>query len=106
MLACGRVPMMAASTRRIVVISGPSGVGKGTLIAALMARVPGVRLAVSATTRPPRPLERDGREYYFWDDEQFDAAEADGRMLESARYGAHRYGTLIDELSIAPATWW
>lgn len=87
-----------------LVISGPSGVGKGTLIAALMQRVQGVHLAISATTRPPRSSERHGREYYFWDDAQFDVAEADGRLVESARYGDHRYGTLIDELVIAPHT--
>lgn len=87
-----------------LVISGPSGVGKGTLIAALMQRVHGVHFAISATTRPPRSSERHGREYYFWDDAQFDVAEADGRLVESARYGAHRYGTLIDELVIAPHT--
>lgn len=96
--------MIALSTTNAVVISGPSGVGKGTLIAALMARVPGVHLAISATTRPARPSERHGRGYYFWDDAQFDAAEADGRMLESARYGDHRYGTLIDELAMSPHT--
>jgi guanylate kinase len=88
----------------ITVISGPSGVGKGTLIAALLQRLPDARLAVSATTRPPRRSEQHGREYYFVSEEEFAAAESDGRLIESATYAGHRYGTFAGELTIAPHT--
>jgi guanylate kinase len=88
----------------ITVISGPSGVGKGTLIAALLQEFPHARLAVSATTRPPRRSEQHGREYYFVSEEEFAAAESDGRLIESATYAGHRYGTFADELAIAPHT--
>ena len=66
-------------------IAGPSGVGKGTVVRAILARVPhGLVLSVSATTRPPRPGEFDGTDYFFVDDEGFDRMVADGELLEWA----------------------
>jgi guanylate kinase len=82
----------------VFVITGPSGVGKGTLIRGLLERVPGLELSVSATTRPPRPGERDGVDYHFLGDEEFDRRVAKGEFVEHARYSGHRYGTLRSEL--------
>ena len=79
-------------------ITGPSGVGKGTLIRTLLERVPGLELAVSATTRAPRRGERDGAEYHFLDDEEFDRRIAEGGFVEHASYAARRYGTLRSDL--------
>jgi guanylate kinase len=83
------------------VITGPSGVGKGTLIRALRERIPGLELSVSATTRPPRPGERDGREYYFLSPEEFDRRLNAGEFLEHATYAGNRYGTPRSELDRA-----
>ena len=82
----------------VFVITGPSGVGKGTLIRGLLERVPGLELSVSATTRPPRPGERDGVDYHFLSDEEFDRRVANGELVEHARYSGHQYGTLRSEL--------
>jgi guanylate kinase len=82
----------------VLVVTGPSGVGKGTLIRALRAREPGLELSVSATTRPPRPGEIDGRDYYFLSPGEFDRRVAGGEFLEHATYAGHRYGTLRSEL--------
>ncbi len=79
-------------------ITGPSGVGKGTLIRALLDRIPGLALAVSATTRAPRPGEVDGSAYHFLTPEEFDERIAAGDFLEWAQYAGHRYGTLRSEL--------
>jgi guanylate kinase len=83
---------------RVFVITGPSGVGKGTLIRGLMERVPGLELSVSATTRAPRPGERDGVDYHFLTREQFDRRVAEGAFVEHADYAGRRYGTLRAEL--------
>jgi guanylate kinase len=83
---------------KVFVITGPSGVGKGTLIRALLERLPQLELSVSATTRPPRPGERDGVDYHFLTREQFDRAVANGEFVEHAAYSGHRYGTLRSEL--------
>jgi guanylate kinase len=80
------------------VITGPSGVGKGTLIRALMERFPGLELSVSATTRAPRPGEVDGRDYHFLTPAEFDERLANGEFLEHASYAGNRYGTLRSEL--------
>jgi guanylate kinase len=83
---------------KVFVITGPSGVGKGTVIRALRDRVPELELAVSATTRAPRPGEQDGRDYHFLDDEEFERRVQAGAFVEHARYAGRRYGTLRSEL--------
>lgn len=76
------------------VITGPSGVGKGTLIRALRERVPGLELSVSATTRAPRPGEVDGRDYHFLSEAEFERRAKANDFLEHATFSGHRYGTL------------
>jgi guanylate kinase len=83
---------------RVFVITGPSGVGKGTLIRGLMERIPGLQLSVSATTRAPRPGERDGVDYYFLTREEFERRVRAGDFVEHADYAGRRYGTLRSEL--------
>jgi guanylate kinase len=83
---------------KVFVITGPSGVGKGTLIRGLLERLPQLELSISATTRPPRPGERDGVDYYFLGPEEFDRAVAENEFVEHATYSGHRYGTLRSEL--------
>jgi guanylate kinase len=83
---------------RVFVITGPSGVGKGTLIRGLMERLPALELSVSATTRPPRPGEQDGREYHFMSTEEFQRRVQAGDFVEHADYAGRRYGTLRSEL--------
>jgi guanylate kinase len=81
------------------VITGPSGAGKGTLIQALIARMPELVLAVSATTRARRAGEEDGREYWFLSEGEFDRRVREGDFLEWVEYvSTHRYGTLRSEL--------
>ena len=79
-------------------ITGPSGVGKGTLIRALREQCPGLELSVSATTRRPRPGEQASVDYYFLTDEEFDRRLEEGEFLEYAEYAGNRYGTLRSEL--------
>ena len=67
---------------RVLVITGPSGVGKGTLIRALMERFPQLRLSISATTRQPRPGETQGVDYHFMTAEEFDKRLQNGEFLE------------------------
>lgn len=81
------------STGRLIVISGPSGAGKGTLVRRVLPRVPRVRLSISATTRAPRPGEEEGREYFFLPKEEFDERIAQGRFIEWAQVHGNRYGT-------------
>jgi guanylate kinase len=83
---------------RVFVITGPSGVGKGTLIRTLRERVPELELSVSATTRAPRPGEDDGVAYHFLTDDEFADLVAQGAFVEHARYSGRRYGTLRSEL--------
>jgi guanylate kinase len=83
---------------RVFVITGPSGVGKGTLIRGLMERLPQLELSVSATTRGPRPGEADGVDYHFLTREQFDRKVAEGDFVEHADYAGRSYGTLRSEL--------
>ena len=80
------------------VITGPSGVGKGTLIRGLRDRVPELELSVSATTRGPRPGEFDGVDYHFLTPEEFDRRVRSGDFVEHAKYSGNRYGTLRSEL--------
>src|SRR5205807_8431388 len=81
---------------------GPSGVGKGTLIQELLRRLPELELSVSATTRPPRSGEVDGRDYHFLDPDEFERRARAGEFLEHAAYAGNRYGTLRSELRRAP----
>jgi guanylate kinase len=83
---------------RVFVITGPSGVGKGTLIRLLRERVPELALSVSATTRAPRPGEEDGVDYHFLSDAEFARRVQDGEFVEWAEYSGRRYGTLRSEL--------
>jgi guanylate kinase len=83
---------------KVFVITGPSGVGKGTLISELLRRVPGLELSVSATTRQPRNGEVEGRDYYFLAEDTFDWRARQGEFLEHATYSGNRYGTLRSEV--------
>ena len=83
---------------RVFVITGPSGVGKGTLIRGLLERIPELELSVSATTRQPRPGEQDGSHYHFLSPEEFERRVRDGEFVEHATYSGRRYGTLRSEL--------
>jgi guanylate kinase len=83
---------------RVFVITGPSGVGKGTLIRGLMQRLPALELSVSATTRAARPGERDGIDYHFLTREEFDRRVGAEDFVEHADYAGRSYGTLRSEL--------
>jgi guanylate kinase len=83
---------------RVFVITGPSGVGKGTLIRSLREQVPELELSVSATTRAPRPGEADGVDYHFLSDAEFQRRADAGEFVEHATYSGRRYGTLRAEL--------
>lgn len=81
------------SPGRLVVLSGPSGVGKGTVVAEVRRRCPDLWVSVSATTRRPRPGEVDGVSYHFWDEPTFASTIAAGGFLEWAEFAGNRYGT-------------
>ncbi len=84
---------------RLFVVTGPSGAGKGTLIRKLVAARPDLAVAVSATTRPRRPGEEDGRDYHFLSGEEFQRRVDAGDFLEHVDYvSGHRYGTLREEV--------
>jgi guanylate kinase len=78
---------------RLTVLSGPSGVGKSTVVAELNRSCPQIWISVSVTTRKPRTGEVTGREYHFVDENEFDRLVASGALLEWARFAGHRYGT-------------
>jgi guanylate kinase len=80
-------------TPRLTVLSGPSGVGKSTVVAYLRSIHPDIWLSVSVTTRRPRPGERDGVQYHFVDNDEFDKLVANGELLEWAEFAGNRYGT-------------
>lgn len=84
---------LSARRGRLFVIAGPSGTGKGTIVRRVLEQVPEVALSVSATTRAPRPAERDGVEYLFVSDQTFDRMIDDGELLEWAEIVGNRYGT-------------
>ena len=86
----------------VLVVTGPSGVGKGTLIRKLLERCSDYGLSVSATTRPPRPGEVDGRDYHFLSQQEFERRLAAGDFLEHALYAGNHYGTLKEEVDRAP----
>ncbi|MEW1753163.1 guanylate kinase [Streptomyces angustmyceticus] len=89
----GTTPAPPARQPRLTVLSGPSGVGKSTVVAHLRKVHPEVWLSVSATTRKPRPGERHGVQYFFVDDGEFDKLIANGELLEWAEFAGNRYGT-------------
>ena len=78
---------------RLFVIAAPSGAGKTSLVRALMEREPGLRFSISYTTRPQRPTEQDGRDYFFVSPDEFERMTAAGGFLEHARVFDNRYGT-------------
>jgi guanylate kinase len=90
--------MSDGASAKVFVITGPSGVGKGTLIKRLLERVPSLALSVSATTRQPREGEEDGIDYHFLTEEQFQERRDAGDFLEFASYSGNHYGTLNSEL--------
>ena len=100
---------MAPRPGKLVVISGPSGVGKTTILRQLLADLPQLIPSVSATTRPPRVGERNGVDYHFIASEEFDRRRAAGDFLECCQvYGRHYwYGTLVDEVTprLAAGAW-
>jgi guanylate kinase len=83
---------------RLFVVTGPSGVGKGTLIARARELVSDLDVATSATTRPRRADEHEGREYHFLSPEEFDRRAEEGEFLEHVSYAGNRYGTLRSEV--------
>ena len=86
-------------SRPVFVVTGPSGAGKGTLIKGLLERVDGLEVAVSATTRPQRPGEIDGRDYWFLSGDEFTRRVDAGEFLEWVPYvSGKRYGTLSSEI--------
>jgi guanylate kinase len=85
----------------VIVVSGPSGVGKTSVVSRVVAELPGLRFSVSHTTRPPRAGEEDGREYYFVDEDRFARMVAEGRFLEWAPVHGRRYGTSRREYELA-----
>ncbi|SDG82996.1 guanylate kinase [Sinosporangium album] len=86
-------PSSGRPGRRLTVLSGPSGVGKSTVVAELRRAHPEVWLSVSVTTRKPRPGETHGVEYYFADSDEFDRLIESGELLEWAEFTGNRYGT-------------
>lgn len=85
----------------LFIVSGPSGVGKGTLVAAALKALPNLALSVSATTRPPRPGDVEGVDYYFKTEEEFDQLIQNGGFVEWAEVHGRRYGTLTSEVNKA-----
>ena len=86
----------------VLVVTGPSGVGKGTLIRRLLEERPDYRLSVSATTRTPRAGEQPGRDYHFLTEQEFERRLAAGDFLEHALYAGNYYGTLKEEVDREP----
>ncbi|MFT4235212.1 MAG: guanylate kinase [Microbacterium sp.] len=101
-------PVRKGVRSRLIVLAGPTAVGKGTVAAYIKQNYPKVHLSVSATTRPPRPNEVDGEHYYFVDDTEFDRMVSSGELLEHATvHNKYRYGTPrrpIDDAIIAGRT--
>lgn len=83
---------------RVIIVSGPSGAGKGTLIGEVLDRFPDLEIAVSATTRQMRPGEQHGIDYYFLEPQEFLARVKGGDFLEHVTYAGNHYGTLRSEV--------
>ena len=90
--------MGSSGAKPVFVVTGPSGAGKGTLITALLARLPELETTISATTRPQRPGEEDGREYHFLAPHEFRRRIDAGEFLEWVDYVGNCYGTLASEI--------
>lgn len=88
---------------RIIIVSGPSGVGKGTVLRQVMKRCPGLRYSVSATTRPMRPEDQEGVSYYFVSRQRFEEMIGGGELLEYASYAGNYYGTPVKPVEEALA---
>lgn len=87
------------STGKLIIVSGFSGVGKGTAISGLMERNPGrYEFSISATTRSPRPGEEHGKQYYFVSHEEFENMIKEGKLLEYTKYGVNYYGTPVEPI--------
>ena len=89
---------MSDKKGRLIVISAPSGAGKGTVIGELRRLKPDIAYSISATTRAPRPGEEHGREYYFFSNEEFENMATRGKFLEHKAYVGRRYGTLLEPI--------
>ncbi len=83
----------ASNAGSLFIVAAPSGAGKSSLVAALLARAPDIRLSISYTTRTPRPGEQHGREYFFASEAEFLERDAKGEFIESARVHGNYYGT-------------
>ena len=92
-----------AGTGKLVVISGPSGTGKSTVCRMLAEVDANIRISVSATTRPPRKNEKNGRDYHFIERDEFERKVRNGEFVEHAEYAGHLYGTLKSEVDRAIA---
>jgi guanylate kinase len=90
----------------LFVVSGPSGAGKDTLVEALLERMPRLRYSISATTRPPRPGETDGKHYFFISRAEFESRLAEGKLFESRQYNGNLYGTPRDYIERSVAEGW
>jgi guanylate kinase len=97
---------MSAPFPRLLILSAPSGAGKTTLARRLVSELPGARVSISTTTRPPRGQENQGREYNFVPERRFRELAAAGEFLEWAEVHNHLYGTRKDALrNAAPGSW-
>lgn len=86
-------PVISSGSGSLFIVAAPSGAGKSSLVNALLARVPGIRLSISCTTRAPRPGEQHGREYFFLGESEFVQRQQAGEFLEWAQVHGNYYGT-------------
>jgi len=93
------MPEGTSISNQVILVVAPSGAGKSSLVRGLLARDETIALSISCTTRPPRPGEEHGREYFFIDDAEFARREAAGEFLESAHVHGNRYGTSREQIA-------